>query len=110
MTPVKPLPEGAELQPDGKVRYRLRFPFKHRIGNDEALLESVVIRRKTMRDNRALKDITNVIEEVFQTIKLLTGLAEIEVDAIDEFDAQMIGEIIGSFATPGPATSTGASA
>lgn len=96
------LPHGAELLPDGKVRYTLRYPVEYRIGNGEEKLREIIIRRKNFDDNRAIAKLSNDVEIGFTLFCRLTGIEEAIAGKIDDVDQMAFGEILESFTTPGP--------
>jgi len=102
------LPDGAELLPDGKVRYTLKWPVTYRIGNEEQRLETITIRRKVYADNLAIKAIGNPVDLGFTLLCRLTGLDAKIVQEIDDVDSDAFGQIVEGFTPPGPQTQTSA--
>ncbi len=105
---ARPLPEGAQVLHDGKVRYELRWPITYQVGNEQQTLSHVTIRRKIYADNLAIKAINNPVDIGFALIQRLCGLEEPLIEAMDDADSEAIGAIIESFTQPGPRMPTSA--
>lgn len=98
----KALPEGAVIQPGGKILYPLVYPIAYKKGETEVKIDNITIRRKNMSDLIAIKDINNGVDIMVETIIRLTGLEAHEVSQIDDLDAEAIQDIIESFTATGP--------
>ena len=104
------LPEGAALQVDGTVFYVLRYPISYQKGGKEERVETVIVRRKTMADNLAIKSFDNPLDIAVTLISRLCDLELPIVSKMDDVDAEAIGEIIEGFTRPGRATGNSAPA
>lgn len=104
MSEESTLPEGAVLQADGSVFYALAYPIHIEEKGATTSVDAVMIRRKRMDDNLAIKKLDNPVDIAVTLIERLTGLDHKSVRLIDDVDHEAIGEIISGFSTPGRRT------
>lgn len=98
------LPDGAELLSDGTVRYPLAWPIAFQLAGVDQVLDEVIVRRKTMADNIAIKNKSNPVDVAMELLIRLCRLERKLVEQMDDVDSEAIGQIIESFTKPGRPT------
>lgn len=88
------LPEGAELQDDGSVVVTLAVPVGDR--------NTVRLRRPRAGDTRRMEAVKGDVARGFWMISQLAELSPAEVDALDSFDVNVLGEVIAFFGAVRP--------